>query len=121
VGRPTIPPQGHGGQSLFSSLRLGMRVIAVGLGGVKSRSPLAACVDGRWEPAPGADQWGQQEAGADRHLSLVLMGRHLIQCHSRRWVLKRCHRGHLQPHRGPRHCMWVRCHFFKAQSTRVAK
>jgi hypothetical protein len=49
-------------------------MIAVGLGGVKSRSPLAACVDGRWEPAPGADQWGQQEAGADRHLPLVLMG-----------------------------------------------
>jgi hypothetical protein len=39
-------------------------------------------------------------------------GRDLIRCHSHRWVLQKCHRGHLQPH-GLSHCTWVRWHFLK--------
>jgi hypothetical protein len=36
-----------------------------------------------------------------------LGSRLLIRCHSHRWVLQKCHRGHLQPH-GLSHCTWVR-------------
>jgi hypothetical protein len=47
VGRPTIPPEGHGGRSLSASLRLGTRMTAAGPRVVNSRSSVAPCVDER--------------------------------------------------------------------------
>jgi hypothetical protein len=55
VGRPTIPPEGHGGWSLSASIRLGTRTTGAGLGVVKLRSSVAACVDERQELVPGPD------------------------------------------------------------------
>jgi hypothetical protein len=71
VGRPTIPPEGRGGRSLSASLRLGTRKIAVGPGGVKSRSQLASTGGRGRHPrqTSGIDERKGPTIGTDQHSS----------------------------------------------------